>query len=238
MQLSKFIAHAGVCARRKAIPLILAGKIKVNNTPITQVNYQVLPTDQVTYQGSILKEEKNIYILINKPRGYITTLQDERGRKTVRELIKHQGSERIYPVGRLDRDTTGLLIFTNDGDLASRLAHPSREVQKIYDVTLSTPISPTALQDLKQGLHLEDGFIQADVTQVCNKKKTRLSITLHSGKNRIIRRMFAHLDYTITRLDRMSYAGITKKKLPISSWRFLTDDEVNQLKDLVNLNHH
>lgn len=238
MQLSKFIAHAGVCARRKAPALILAGKIKVNNIPLTQVHYQVLPTDQVTYQDKVLKEEEKIYILINKPRGYITTLQDERGRRTVRELINYQGSERMYPVGRLDRHTTGLLLFTNHGDLANRLAHPSSRIQKIYHVTLSMPIRLTDLQHLKNGLHLEDGFIQADAVQVINNKKTRLAITLHSGKNRIIRRIFVHLDYTITRLDRMSYAGLTKQKLPVGSSRLLMHHEVRQLKDLVNLKHH
>ena len=233
MRLDKFIAHAGVCARRKATALILAAQIKVNNLTITQPSYQVLATDQVTYKGKILKKEKKIYILLNKPRDYITTLQDERDRKNVRQLIDHQGTERIYPVGRLDRNTTGLLLFTNHGDLARQLAHPSGEVQKVYDVTLASPIKPTDWQRLKQGLSLEDGFVQLDDIQVCNAQKTRLSLTLHIGKNRIIRRIFAHLGYEITRLDRTFYAGLTKKKLPIGAWRFLTEHEIKQLENLV-----
>ncbi|MEM7174203.1 MAG: pseudouridine synthase [Bacteroidota bacterium] len=234
MKIGKFIAHAGLCARRKAVALILSGKIKVNNKLVTQLNYEVVPSDQVMYENKVLQQEKKVYILLNKPRGYITTLSDERGRKTVRELIDYRGVERIYPVGRLDRDTTGLLFFTNDGDLATRLSHPAQQIQKVYQVKLATPLKEDDLIHLKSGVNLADGFIKIDDIQVLNFNKTNFSLTLHSGKNRIIRRIFAHLGYEIKHLDRVRYASLSPKKLPLKAWRFLTHQEVKALKLLTS----
>ncbi len=234
MRLNKFISHAGVCARRKADTLILAGKINVNGKPLTMLGYQVHPGDKVTYMGKQLHADKKVYILLNKPRDYITTLQDEQGRKTVMLLVANACQERIYPIGRLDRNTTGLLLFTNDGHLATLLAHPAKEIKKVYQVTLNRPITPTHVAQVQKGVYLADGIMQVEELTVLNQAHTRLALKIHIGRNRIVRRIFEHLGYKVTRLDRTLYANLTKKNLPIGKWRFLTTSELLQLKQAVS----
>ena len=230
MRLNKFIAQAGVCARRKADELIHLGKIQVNDITIINAYQQVTNQDKVVYQGQLLQEAPKIYILLNKPRGYITTHKDERGRKTVMELLRGQITTRIYPVGRLDRHTTGLLLLTNDGELAGKLAHPSSQIPKVYVATLNKPIHPTCLAKIRTGVMLEDGIALVDKIKITNLHHTQLTLTLHMGKNRIIRRLFAHLNYIVTHLDRILYAHLTKKNLSIGSWRILQPKQVEQLK--------
>ena len=232
MQLVKFLAHTGLCPRRKASLLITQGHITINNTPIQQPHYKVLPHHQVKYQGNILKPEKKIYILLNKPKGIITTVRDERGRKTVQDLINLPEKRRIYPVGRLDRHTVGLLLLTNDGDLSQRLAHPSYNIQKTYEVTLARPISNKEIAKIKEGIHLDDGPVHIDSIHILNPRKTKLSITLHAGKNRVIRRLFAHFNYSLNHLERTIYATLTKQNLRRGTWRFLHKQELHQLRQL------
>lgn len=232
VRLNKYIANAGVCSRRDADLLIQEGKIKVNGRVITAMGYKVLPKDRVTYQGKLLKGEQQVYVLLNKPKDYITTTSDPKQRKTVMQLVSKACKERIVPVGRLDRNTTGLLLLTNDGDLHKKLSHPSHEIKKIYHVQLDQPIKKRDFQSLVDGMELEDGPISLDAVEVISTDQTELGLQLHSGRNRIVRRIFEHLGYEVTRLDRVVFAGLTKKDLPRGKWRLLTQREIIQLKHL------
>ena len=209
--------------------MIERGLIKVNNEVVTQLGYKVKRGDTVIYKGKRLSPEKFIYVLLNKPKDYITTLRDPEGRKTVMELVSNACSERILPVGRLDRNTTGLLLFTNDGQLAGKLSHPSHKVRKIYRVTLDKPVSKSDLDAIALGVKLEDGVVEIDDLAILNKDKTELGLELHSGKNRIVRRLFESLKYDVVKLDRAVYAGLTKKNLARGRWRFLTEREIGML---------
>lgn len=233
MQLNKFVAQAGVASRRKAQELIEAGEIKVNGKVQTNSAYRVQPEDTVTYKNKVLYPEKKVYILLNKPKGYITTTSDEKDRKTVLDILENVGKERLYPVGRLDRDTTGVLLITNDGTLAQILAHPSYEVSKAYNATLDKPIDQADFIKIKEGIKLEDGFIKPDQISVAepgNYKKIKIKI--HSGKNRIVKRIFEALGYQVKKLDRVSYAKLNKKTLGLGQFRVLTKSEIKYLYQL------
>lgn len=232
-RLNKYIANAGICSRREADVLISTGNITVNGNVITEMGYKVLPGDVVKYNGTELKSEKKVYLLLNKPKGYITTSDDPLARKTVMELIDGACSERVYPVGRLDRNTTGLLLFTNDGDLTKKLTHPSFGAQKVYNVELDNSISKADMYTLLKGVELEDGFEKVDAINYTNNEpidKKKVGVSIHSGKNRIIRRLFEALGYEVVKLDRVYFAGLTKKNLLRGHYRFLTDKEVAFLK--------
>lgn len=230
-RLNKFIANAGICSRREADKLIEQGLVTVNNEIITELGYKIKPTDKVKYAGHILKGEALRYVLLNKPKNYITTSKDPRNRSTVMSLVEKACKERIYPVGRLDRNTTGLLLFTNDGDLAKKLSHPKHGYKKIYHVWLDKNLKASDLQKIADGLELEDGIATVDsIAYVNGATKKEVGLELHSGKNRIVRRIFAHLDYTVVKLDRVSFAGLTKKDLPRGKCRHLTEKELNLLK--------
>ncbi len=231
IRLNKYIANAGVCSRRDADELIKEGKIKVNGQVIVEMGYKVQKTDKVVYQGKVLKTEKLQYVLLNKPKNFITTLKDEKGRKAVISLVKNACEERIYPVGRLDRETTGLLLFTNDGELAKKLTHPSYKVKKIYQVTLHKPITKNDFDDILKGVELEDGFIAPDEMAIITDDQTSLGIEIHSGRNRIIRRIFEHKGYTVAKLDRVMFGSLTKKNLPRGKYRHLTEKEIIMLKN-------
>lgn len=228
IRLNRFIANAGVCSRREADELIAQGFVKVNGQVITEMGYQVKPSDKVTYKGKLLKREKLVYILLNKPKNCITTTDDPEERHTVMEIVKDACDERVYPVGRLDRNTTGLLLLTNDGDLAKKLSHPSSNIKKIYQVGLDKPITESDFYKIQEGFELEDGFIKPDALALLTPNT--LGIELHSGRNRIVRRIFEHLGYSVEKLDRTMYAGLTKKDLPRGKWRFLSQKEVVLLK--------
>ena len=230
VRLNKLIANAGIASRRDADALIANGQIYVNNEVVTEMGYQVGAEDVVTYNGKILKREKQRYILLNKPKDYITTAEDPNGRKTVLELVQHACKERVYPVGRLDRNTTGLLLITNDGELADKLSHPSNEITKIYQVDLDRPFERVDFDRLEAGITLEDGAVKIDGLEYVNPERTSLGIEIHSGKNRIVRRLFEFLGYTVEKLDRVVYAGLTKKDLPRGHYRFLTEQELINLK--------
>lgn len=232
MVLNKFIAHAGICSRRKAVELIKSGHIKVNGEVETNPACRVSIKDRVEYQGKKVRTEKNlVYLLMNKPKNVVTTLKDERGRKTVMDIIGDKVKERIYPVGRLDRNTTGLLLLTNDGDLAKKLSHPSHKVKKIYQVDLDRPLRSADLDRIAKGLELEDGLAMVDdISYIEGEPKTRIGIEIHIGKNRIIRRLFEHMQYEVVRLDRVYYGGLTKKDLKRGWFRRLTPRELIMLK--------
>lgn len=234
MPLNKYLAHAGVCARREAAGIIKTGTVKVNNEVITEPGYKMQHGDVVTYKGKQLHlQHKLVYVLLNKPKDYITTHKDPEGRKTVFELLHHATEERIYPVGRLDRNTTGVLLFTNDGELAQKLTHPSFQVRKIYEVKLNKDLVKEDFQTLSKGLTLEDGFIQPDAVGYADAKdKTKIGIEIHSGKNRIVRRMFEHLGYDVRGLDRVLFANLTKKNIERGHWRHLSEKEVRLVKYL------
>lgn len=227
--LSKYLAQAGVASRRKVLELIEQGLIKVNQVIIKEPGYKITSADEITYRDRPVQVEQKIYILLNKPKDYITTVSDQKGRKTVMSLIAHAIPERLYPVGRLDRNTTGLLIVTNDGQLALQLAHPRYNVQKVYAVTLDSPLRSTDIEKIKKGLHLEDGLIQVDSLQIIPKTKNEVRVSLHSGKNRIVRRIFEHLGYQVIKLDRIEYAGLTQKNLLVGQWRYLSAYEIEKL---------
>lgn len=231
IRLNRFIGNAGICSRREADKLIAGGEISVNGKVVTELGAKVRKNDEVTYKGKSLSPEKNRYLLLNKPRGYVTTLDDPHAEHTVMELVSHACGERIYPVGRLDKETSGVLLFTNDGELAKKLTHPAYEKKKIYHVFLTREFSEEHLEQVKKGIDLEDGFIAADSINYADPQdKTQVGIEIHSGKNRIVRRIFEHLGYKVARLDRVVFAGLTKKNLPRGKWRFLTPREVGFLK--------
>jgi len=232
IRLNRYIANAGVCSRREADQLIADGKIKVNGEVITELGYKVQRSDKVEYQGKVLRAEKLQYVLLNKPSGYITTVTDPRGRNTVMQLVKDACEERIYPVGRLDRNTTGLLLLTNDGDLAKRLTHPSHKIKKIYQVTLNKPITKNHFEDILKGVELEDGLAVPDEMAIVSDDNKVLGIEIHIGRNRIVRRIFEHKGYTVDKLDRVMFGFLTKKNLPRSKFRHLDPKEVMQLKGL------
>ncbi|WP_321289216.1 pseudouridine synthase [uncultured Sunxiuqinia sp.] len=231
IRLNKFIANAGICSRRDADQLIEKGEITINGEVVTSLGHKVTTKDEVVYKGKVLSAEKNVYVLLNKPKGFVTTMDDPHAEKKVISLVKNACEERIYPVGRLDKDTTGLLLFTNDGELTTKLTHPSYEKKKIYHVFLDKEFRQADLDQVKKGIELEDGFIAADaISFVEDGDKQQVGIEIHSGKNRIVRRIFAHLGYRVVKLDRVVFAGLTKKNLPRGTWRLLTDKEVGFLK--------
>jgi len=232
IRLNKYIANSGVCSRREADKLIETGVISVNGKIVTELGFKVSPSDEINFGGQVLRKEKAVYILLNKPKDYITTVDDPEGRKTVMELIAKATKERVYPVGRLDRNTTGLLLLTNDGEMTKKLTHPRYGVKKIYQVTLDKALTKTDMQKIADGIELEDGPVKADdISYVGDAKdKTEVGIQLHSGRNRIVRRIFEHLGYDVVRLDRVYFAGLTKKDLPRGRWRMLTALEVSMLK--------
>mgnify|MGYP003937592237 CR=1 FL=1 len=232
IRLNRYIANAGVCSRREADVLISDGLIKVNGKVVTELGYKVKKGDTVKYGSKILSPEKLVYILVNKPKDFITTTDDENERKTVMDLVKNVGPERIYPVGRLDRNTTGLLLFTNDGELAEKLMHPSNRTKKLYQAELNKPMTQEDFVKLKNGIVLEDGPIKPDQLEFVTPDGWVIGIQVHEGRNRLVRRMFEHLGYEVTRLDRVMYAGLTKKDLPRGHWRHLTEKEVIKLKHL------
>ncbi|WP_088339661.1 pseudouridine synthase [Robiginitalea sediminis] len=230
IRLNRFIANAGICSRREADTFIAAGSVTVNGKTVTEMGYKVQPTDEVRFDGRLLRQERKEYVLLNKPKNFITTTKDEKGRRTVMELISRASNARLVPVGRLDRNTTGLLLFTNDGDLAKKLTHPKHGVRKIYHVELDTNFKAEHLKQVREGLTLEDGPIAVDaVDYIDGGSKREVGIQIHSGRNRIVRRIFEHLGYEVVRLDRVVFAGLTKKDLPRGHWRHLTPQEVINL---------
>ena len=233
IRLNRYIANAGICSRREADDLISSGQISVNGKTITEMGYKVKPTDVVKYGKKALNPEKMVYILINKPKDYITTTDDPEERKTVLDLIQGACSERVYPVGRLDRNTTGLLLLTNDGELAEKLTHPSSGIKKIYQAEIDKPITTEDFETLQHGVELEDGFIRPDEVGIVTPDAMVVGLEIHSGRNRIVRRMFEHLGYEVQKLDRTVFAGLNKKDLPRGKWRFLTEKEVIKLKFLL-----
>ncbi len=231
VRLNKFIANTGVCSRREADTLIQSGSIQVNGKTITELGTKVSPQDEVTHKGKKLQGEKKVYILLNKPKDYLTTSKDTHGRKTVLDLVRGCCPERIYPVGRLDRNTTGVLLFTNDGALAEALTHPSYNRKKVYHIFLNKNLKTGDLEQISNGIELDDGFIRPDSIQYTDAKdKKQVGMEIHSGRNRIVRKIFEHLDYRIEKLDRVYFAGLTKKGVSRGHWRHLTDKEIAMLK--------
>ena len=231
VRLNKFIANAGICSRREADELIKSGAVTVNGKVISELGTKIKPTDQVRYGGEKIRSERKVYIVMNKPKDFITTVEDPHAKRTVMELFRNKVKERVYPVGRLDRTTTGVLLFTNDGELAKRLMHPRFKKKKIYHVYLDKTLKKNDFQDLLNGIDLEDGLIAADkLSYVDAEDKNQVGLEIHSGRNRIVRRMFEHLGYKVTRLDRVYFAGLTKQKLRRGQWRYLTDKEIGKLK--------
>jgi len=232
MPLNKYLAHCGICSRRDAVEIIKKGEVKVNGKAVLEPAFKVSNNDDVVYNNKKVFVTKNlVYILINKPKDYITTTDDPQGRKTVLQLTKSATTERIYPVGRLDRNTSGVLLMTNDGELTQKLSHPSYEVKKVYEATLDKPLTKVDFDKIVSGVVLEDGKIAADsLGYVDPKDKTIIGIEIHSGRNRIVRRIFEHLGYDVKALDRVLYAGLTKKNVPRGKWRFLAEKEIRQLK--------
>ena len=237
MRLNRYIANAGICSRRKADELIAAGVVSVNGEVVSELGHKIDPMkDLVRYNGEPLKREKMVYVLLNKPKDYITTTDDPQERRTVMHLVEKASRERIYPVGRLDRNTTGLLLMTNDGDLADKLSHPRNSITKLYNIELNKSLTQGDLNKIAFGLELEDGLIKPDsISYVTGGTKKEVGIQIHSGKNRIVRRIFESLGYDVVKLDRSIYANLTKKDLPRGRWRFLEEKEVIQLKHLIKL---
>jgi len=233
VRLNKYIADAGICSRRNADMYISSGNVTVNGEVMTTLGYRVKPTDEVRFDGKLLSSEKKEYILLNKPKGFITTTNDEKGRKTVMDLVANATNARILPVGRLDRATTGLLLLTNDGELTKKLTHPTHGVRKIYHVILDRKLDYKDFMKVQDGLELEDGLIEVDeISYVNDKPKNEIGIKIHSGRNRIVRRIFEHLGYQVEKLDRVVFAGLTKKDLPRGHWRRLTQQEVINLRNM------
>ena len=233
MRLNRYIANAGVCSRREADELIAAGAVSVNGKVITEMGYRLEVGDKVNYGGETLKKEKHVYVLLNKPKDFITTSDDPGNRKTVFDLVKKACKERIYPVGRLDRNTTGLLLLTNDGELTKKLTHPKHGVRKVYHVTLDKPVTKSDLDKLaNEGAELTDGPVMPDVVSYVGDNKKEVGIELHSGRNRVVRRIFESMGYEVIKLDRVVFAGLTKKDLPRGDYRMLTEKEVSFLKML------
>lgn len=231
IRLNRFISNAGVCSRREADKFIAAGVVKVNGQIVTELGTKVSPTDEVRFDDQLITPERKVYVLLNKPKDVVTTTDDPHAEHTVMELVKGACEERIYPVGRLDRNTTGLLLFTNDGELSKKLTHPSHKVSKVYQVTLDKSVSVADIKTIANGIELDDGFIAADgITFVEGQDKDTVGIEIHSGRHRIVRRIFEALGYRVRALDRVSFAGLTKKNLPRGKWRLLSPREVSYLK--------
>ncbi len=230
IRLNRFIANAGVCSRRDADKLITNGQIKVNGEVIQEMGFKVKKTDKVEYKGTHLKSQTHQYVLLNKPKGFITTTDDPQERKTVMSLVEKACKERIYPVGRLDRDTSGLLLFTNDGETAKKLTHPSHKVRKIYQVELAKPITREDVNRILEGIDLEDGLALVDELAVAEGDGKMLGIEIHIGRNRIVRRIFEHLGYRVKKLDRVMFASLTKKNLSRGKFRYLSPKEVIAIK--------
>jgi 23S rRNA pseudouridine2605 synthase len=231
IRLNKYLANAGVCSRREADEFIQAGVVTVNGEVVTELGTKVMRTDVIRFHDATVSLEKKVYVLLNKPKDYVTTSDDPQQRKTVMDLVKNACTERIYPVGRLDRNTTGVLLLTNDGDLASKLTHPKFLKKKIYHVYLDRNVTAYDLQQIAQGIMLDDGEIKADEVQYVDPNdKKQVGIEIHSGKNRIVRRIFESLGYKVTKLDRVQFAGLTKKNLRRGDWRYLTEEEVDRLR--------
>ncbi len=231
-RLNKVIAGSGICSRREADEYIKAGMVKVNNKIITELGTKVYPYDEIKFNNKIIKKEKKVYILLNKPKDFVTSLDDPHAKKTVMDLIKNACKERVYPVGRLDRNTTGVLLFTNDGDLTKKLTHPSHNKKKIYHVFLDKNLKKSDMIKITEGIKLDDDtYIQADSVNYADiNDKSQVGIEIHSGQNRIVRKIFESLDYKVKKLDRVYFAGLTKKNLPRGKWRFLTEREIVMLK--------
>ena len=232
VRLNRYIANAGICSRREADKLIEAGAVQVNGVVVTELGTKVSRTDKISYGDQPLSREKPRYVLLNKPKGFITTTDDPENRKTVMNLIARACKERIYPVGRLDRNTTGLLLFTNDGEIAKRLSHPKYGIKKIYHVGVDKNVSLADMKTILAGVELEDGVVKADAIEFVGdgKDKKEIGLELHTGQNRVVRRIFEKLGYKVVKLDRVYYAGLTKKNLPRGEWRFLEEKELNMLK--------
>lgn len=231
IRLNKYLANAGVCSRREADNYIQAGAVKVNGEVVSELGTKITRADSVTFHDKPISLESKVYVLLNKPKGFVTTTDDPENRKTVMDLVKSACSERIYPVGRLDRGTTGVLLLTNDGDLASKLTHPRYEKRKIYQVWVDKPVTAEHMQAIADGVELEDGEILVDaISYVTEEDLTQIGIEIHSGKNRIVRRLFEKFDYRVLKLDRVYFAGLTKKNLSRGRWRYLTEKEVNMLR--------
>lgn len=230
MRLNRFLAQSGLCSRREADDFIQAGLVSVNGQIVTELGTKVRSTDEVKFNDERVQGEKKVYLVLNKPKGYVTSLEDPHADKTVMDLVKDACTERIYPVGRLDKNSLGLLIFTNDGDVTRQLTHPSLEKKKIYQVTLDKALTRADMEQLTEGITLDDGEIFADEVAYVGESKKEVGIEIHSGRNRIVRRMFEALGYAVQKLDRVYYAGITKKNLKRGQWRFLTREEVDRLK--------
>jgi len=232
IRLNRFIANAGVCSRREADQLIASGKIKVNGKVVTEMGFKVRRSDKVTYRGRLLKSETHQYVLLNKPKGFVTTTSDPHAKRTVMELVEKACEERIYPVGRLDKETTGLLLFTNDGELAKKLTHPSHKVKKVYQVELDRPITKDDFDTILKGVTLEDGPAYVNEMALLGEDKKVLGLEIHMGKNRIVRRIFEHLGYEVKKLDRVMFANLTKKNLPRGKFRHLHPKEIMALKGI------
>ncbi|MGV6845561.1 MAG: pseudouridine synthase [Lutibacter sp.] len=233
IRLNKYIANAGICSRREADVFIQSGNVQVNDKIVNEMGFKVKPTDVVKFDGAIISPEQKRYVLLNKPKNYITTMADDRGRKTVLELIENATKERIYPVGRLDRNTTGLLLFTNDGEMAKKLTHPKHGIQKIYHATLDKKLTSADMQKIYNGFDIDGKPVQVDeISYITNQPKNEVGLRIHSGRNRIVRRIFEHFGYHVVKLDRVVFAGLTKKDLPRGRYRALTAMEINQLKML------
>jgi 23S rRNA pseudouridine2605 synthase len=231
IRLNRFLANAGVCSRREADDFIAAGVVSVNGKVVTELGTKVLRSDNVVFHNQPVMPEKKVYILLNKPKDYVTTTDDPQKRKTVMDLIKGACREHVYPVGRLDRNTTGVLLFTNDGDLASKLTHPHFLKKKVYHVFLDKNVAASDIQRIAEGIELDDGEIHADAVEYASPTdKKQVGIEIHSGRNRIVRRIFEHLGYRVVKLDRVLFAGLTKKNVKRGDWRFLTEAEVNMLR--------
>lgn len=230
IRLNRFIAQSGLCSRREADAYITAGVITVNGHVVTELGTKILPTDEVRFNDEPVRGEQNVYLVLNKPKGYVTTLDDPHATKIVTDLVKNACKERIYPVGRLDKNSLGVLLFTNDGELTKQLTHPSYKKKKIYQVSLDKALTQSDMQRIADGLTLEDGEIYADEIAYLNDDKREIGIEIHSGRNRIVRRIFEHLGYEVKKLDRVYFAGLTKKNLKRGAWRFLTKEEVTRLK--------
>ncbi|VAW15448.1 Ribosomal large subunit pseudouridine synthase B [hydrothermal vent metagenome] len=231
MRLNRFIANAGVCSRREADEYIKAGVVTINGKIVAELGTKVSRDDEVRFDGRKLNPEKKVYVLLNKPKNFVTTTDDPHAEKTVMELVKNACPERIYPVGRLDRNTTGLLLFTNDGHLSKRLTHPSHNNKKIYQVTLDKPVIKQHVEQIAKGVELDDGFIAADaISYITPENKCEIGIEIHSGRNRVVRRIFEHFGYHVKKLDRVYFAGLTKKNLPRGKWRLLSPKEISFLK--------
>ncbi len=230
MRLNRFIANAGICSRRDADKYISAGLVTVNGKVVSELGVKVKTTDDVRFDGRRLIPEKKVYLVLNKPKDYVTTTDDPYAEHMVIDLVKNACPERIYPVGRLDKSTTGVLLFTNDGELSDKLTHPSHRVKKIYQVSLDKPLTKNDMLRIAEGIELEDGLIAADAINYVEGNKSEIGLEIHSGRNRIVRRIFEHLGYRVKKLDRVFFAGITKKNVSRGKWRFLSEKEVQFLK--------